>query len=124
MRLDPSFLLVRRTAVQEDEIAGVPIPRGASVGLLIGSGNRDETIFPDPHRFDLRRSSPRPPLTFGHGIHYCIGAQLGRLQARLVLEILGERLPGLRLPEGFVPAWAPHFFIRTVQGLPLVWDRT
>lgn len=122
IRLDPSFLLVRRTTTQQVELAGVQIPQGASIGLLVASGNRDPAAFVAPDDFDIERSCPKPSLTFGHGIHYCIGAMLGRLQARIALEVLGERLPNLRLPEGFVPEWQPHFFIRTLTGLPVHWD--
>ncbi|HEU4329006.1 MAG TPA: cytochrome P450 [Roseiflexaceae bacterium] len=75
---------------------GVTIPRGAMVMLLLGAANRDEAAFPDPDRFDIRRT-PNRHLGYGHGIHYCLGAPLARLEGSIALTTLIGRYPNLRL---------------------------
>jgi cytochrome P450 len=74
-----------------------PIPRGDKVGLSILGANRDPETFAEPDAFDIRRPDVNRHLGFGHGIHYCLGAGLGRLEARVVFRRLAERLPGLQL---------------------------
>jgi cytochrome P450 len=74
-----------------------PIPRGDKVGLSILGANRDPEAFEEPDAFDIRRTDAGRHLGFGHGIHYCLGAGLGRLEARVVFRRLAERLPGLQL---------------------------
>jgi cytochrome P450 len=83
-----------RTATRDVELAGVAIPADSVVAPLFGSANRDEAAFPDPDRFDVARD-PRDHLAFGHGIHFCLGAALARLEACSAFEIL---LPGMRKP--------------------------
>ena len=94
LRYDAPVQLTLRTATQDVAIAGVTIPRGAVVAPLSGSANRDERVFPDPDRFDVTRAS-KEQLAFGHGIHFCLGAALARLEARVAFE---ELLPRLRDP--------------------------
>ena len=77
-------------------LQGVTIPRAATVMPLIGSANRDERVFSDPDRFDITRS-PNKNLAFGHGIHYCLGAPLARLEGQIALNVLLARCPDLRL---------------------------
>jgi len=77
-------------------LAGVDLPKGALVGAVLASANRDERRFTDPERFDLHRKEGAH-LAFSTGDHFCLGAWLGRLQARIALETLFDRLPGLRL---------------------------
>jgi cytochrome P450 len=122
LRIDPSFLPVTRVTTGPVTLHGVELPKGALVALLIGSGNHDEAVFDAPEQFDIRRPRSKPHLGLGHGIHYCVGAPLGRLEARIALEVLRERLPNLRLTPGFVPAYAPNFLFRALAQLPLVWD--
>jgi cytochrome P450 len=96
LRWDAPIQFVFRTTTQEVEVAGTRIPKGAIVAPLIGSANRDERRFPDPDRFDLDRD-PQGILSFGFGKHFCLGASLARLEARVALEALAPRLPGLRM---------------------------
>jgi cytochrome P450 len=98
VRFDPPVQLVFRTALADSEIAGVRIPSGATVAALIGSANRDERRFPDPDRFDVARR-PQGHLGFGFGKHFCLGASLARLEARVALETLAPRLLALRKRE-------------------------
>jgi cytochrome P450 len=74
-----------------------PIPRGEKVGLAVLGANRDPEAFADPGAFDIRRTDVNRHLGFGHGIHYCLGAGLGRLEARVVFRRHAARLPGLQL---------------------------
>jgi cytochrome P450 len=73
-------------------VAGQRIPRGSVVVAWLTSANHDETQFPDPERFDVRRH-PNAHLAFGHGVHFCLGAPLARLEGKMALQLLLERLP-------------------------------
>jgi cytochrome P450 len=84
-----------RTATADIELAGTKIPEGSTVAPLFASANRDETVFPEADRFDVERN-PKEHLAFGNGVHFCLGAALARLEARVALEAL---LAGGRLPE-------------------------
>jgi cytochrome P450 len=86
----------RRTTSADTELSGVPIPAGAKVGLFFTSANRDETVFTDPQAFDIRRS-PNRHLTFGFAEHFCLGAHLARLEARLFFEELLLAYPDFEL---------------------------
>jgi cytochrome P450 len=86
----------RRTATRDTVMADETIRAGDKVTLWWASANRDEDIFPDPFRFDIRRD-PNPHLAFGHGSHFCLGATLARLEMRLVFEALLERAAEVRL---------------------------
>lgn len=86
---------VIRTATQDVTLSGVTIPAGALVLPLIGSANRDEARFPDPDRFDLDR--PGGGVTFGHGIHVCVGAALARMEVRIALEVLLSRFRAVEI---------------------------
>ena len=96
LRWDAPIQLVFRTAKEGAEVAGTRIPAGAIVAVLIGSANRDERRFPDADRFDLDRN-PQGLLSFGFGKHFCLGASLARLEARVALEALAPRLPALQI---------------------------
>ncbi|KOX09831.1 MULTISPECIES: cytochrome P450 [unclassified Streptomyces] len=95
----------RRTLTRDVELHGRRLRAGEKVTLWWPSANRDETVFPDPDRFDIRRD-PNPHLSFGHGVHYCLGDAFGRLEIRLALEALLDRVEEIRLtaPE----TWAPN----------------
>jgi cytochrome P450 len=100
LRFDSSVITWRRKAVKAVEIAGVPIPEGAKLLLALCSGNRDDAHFPEPERFDIKRENAKTHLSFGFGIHYCLGAPLARLELKIILEELTRRLPLLRLVPG------------------------
>ena len=98
-----------RATKQEVEVRGQKIPAGKLVLPIIGSANRDPQQFPDPNRFDIARD-PNPHIAFGHGIHFCLGAPLSRLEARIALPALLDRLKGLELasPAPWEPRKALH----------------
>ena len=79
------------------EIAGYPIRKGDLACFSIGSANRDESHYADPDRFDLHRANKADMLSFGLGAHYCLGSHLARMEARIALSALFDRLPNLRL---------------------------
>jgi len=102
LRYDAPIQLVFRNALADVQIAGVTIPKGATVVPLLGSANRDERRFPEPDRFDVARN-PQGHLGFGFGTHFCLGASLARLEARVALEALVPELLHLRRTEARVP---------------------
>ncbi|MCX5394092.1 cytochrome P450 [Streptomyces sp. NBC_00094] len=102
-------------------IGGTEVPAGQSVLVGIGALDRDPARFPEPDRFDIRRDT-RGHLAFGHGMHYCLGAPLARLEARIALRTLLDRFPRLALdPEGAPWEWVPGLLIRGVRRLPVRW---
>jgi cytochrome P450 len=94
----PVFTWKRRT-LQPAQVGGVELPAGTNVLLLLGSANHDEKVFRDADRIDLERDNASRHLSFGLGIHFCLGAPLARLEAKVVLEELSARLPALRLTD-------------------------
>jgi cytochrome P450 len=102
VRFDPPVQQVFRTATADTELAGVRIPKGATVVALLASANRDERRFPGGERFDIARK-PQGHVAFGFGKHFCLGASLARLEARAALEALAPRLVGLRKRDAEPP---------------------
>ncbi|KFE65347.1 cytochrome P450 [Hyalangium minutum] len=111
-----------RTALEDVEIGGVPIPKGAHIRIVYASANRDEARFHEPDRFDVRRPDIKKHLAFGQGLHFCIGAPLARLEARLALESLLRSLPGLRLVPGQKPGFLRSVTVRRHESLEVAWD--
>jgi cytochrome P450 len=111
-------MVFRRTATRDVELAGVRIGAGDKVVVSFTSANRDESVFADPDRFDLRRA-PNPHLSFGHGPHFCLGGQLARAQMRALFGELLRRTGRLE-PDG-PPALLRSTFQRGVKRLPVRW---
>jgi cytochrome P450 len=105
MRYAGAVIGWRRVALEEVEFRGVKIPKGAPIVLSFASANRDEDVFADPHRFDIRRNNARKQLTFGNGVHFCLGAPLARLEMKIVFEEFAKRFPKMKLLE---PDTAKH----------------
>ncbi|MEU5218226.1 cytochrome P450 [Streptomyces sp. NPDC020807] len=102
-------------------IGGTVIPARQNVLVGLGAGDRDPDRFPDPDRFDVRRDT-RGHLAFGHGLHYCLGAPLARLEARIGLRTLLDRFPGLELdPDSGSLDWLPGMLMRGTRHLPVRW---
>jgi cytochrome P450 len=85
-----------RFATEDLEIGGVPIPEGSIVTIVLSAANHDPALVPDPDELDIRRG-PTQHMSFGHGIHYCLGTALARLEATTALRRILVRLPDLRL---------------------------
>lgn len=117
----PAQGLFRRTT-RAAEIGGVTLPAGARVMVHYGSANRDERLFADPDAFDIHRADVGKHVAFGKGIHFCIGAPLARLELRIALPLLLERLPNLRLQPGTEIEYEPIFFARGLSRLHVQWD--
>ena len=97
LRWDTPVLGQPRTSRFDTELRGVRIRAGDQLIVMFGAANRDPNIFPLPDAFDIQRTNAGQHLAFGKGIHYCVGAQLARLEARVAISTLFARLPGLRL---------------------------
>jgi cytochrome P450 len=110
LRYDSPVQLVFRQTTREVEIRGTRIPADTPVVLLLGSANRDERVFPDPDRFDVARE-PRGHLAFGFGPHFCMGAALARLEAKVALEALVPVLARCK-PVGGKPPMVDSFLVR------------
>jgi hypothetical protein len=103
------------------ELGGRKISKGDSVLCLLGSANRDPAVYADcPDRLDITRSNVKP-LSFGGGIHFCLGAQLARIEAEIAISTLLHRLPDLRLDDADNPEWRPTFVLRGLKRLPARW---
>ncbi|HEY2386707.1 MAG TPA: cytochrome P450 [Candidatus Binatia bacterium] len=121
LRYDSSVITWRRRTRKPVEVGGVTIPEGANLLLALCSGNRDETHFPEPDRFDLDRGNARNHLSFGFGIHYCLGAPLARLELRVVLEEITRRMPSLRLVPDQRWEFSPNTSFRGPTRLLVEW---
>jgi cytochrome P450 len=122
VRWEPPLLTITRVATRDTALGGVPIPAGSTVMPMLGSANRDEERWSDPDRFDIFRE-PKPHIGFGHGTHVCLGMHLARLEMRVALSLLLDRLPGLRLdPEGEDPHIRGQVF-RSPTSLPVLFGR-
>jgi len=122
LRLDSSVIAWCRRTKQAVEIGGIPIPANANLLLLQGAANRDPAVFENPDTFDIQRANAKDHLSFGHGPHYCLGAPLERLEARVVLEELSARLPGLRLVLGQTFRFHPNRSLRGPLSVLVEWD--
>jgi cytochrome P450 len=122
LRYDSSVQLTGRVALEDiDDLGGKKIPKGEGVLCLLGSANRDPAVYPDkPESLDIRRLNVRP-LSFGGGIHFCLGAQLARIEAEIAIATLLRRIPDLRLDDADNPQWRPTFVLRGLKQLPASW---
>jgi cytochrome P450 len=112
LRIDSSVIAWRRQSTQPSRIGDLDIPAGAKLLLLIGSANRDPAVFSDPERFDLNRPNARDHLSFGYGPHFCLGAPLARLEAKIVFEELCALKPALTLVPGQRLRYQPNVSFR------------
>jgi cytochrome P450 len=99
LRYDSPIQAILRVTTQDTEVAGHPLPQGSRVMLLLGAANRDPHKFPEPDRFDVTRD-PHGYMSFGHGVHFCLGAPLARLQVKVVLEELLRRVRRVSFAPG------------------------
>ena|SRR5436190_2314865 len=118
LRFDAPLHLFTRYALEDLNYNGINLRKGETVGLLLAAANRDPARFVEPDRFDPSRS-PNPHVSFGAGIHFCVGAPLARLELNVALPILFERLPGLRLARK--PHYRDAYHFHGLESLPVNW---
>ncbi|MBM9508970.1 cytochrome P450 [Actinacidiphila acididurans] len=120
LRYDTPLQLFERWVLDDIEVGGTVIPRGAEVALLFGSANHDPARFAEPHRFDVSRpAADNKHLTFGAGIHYCLGAPLARVELTASFGTLLRDAPGMRLVAE--PEWRPGYVIRGPREMLVTW---
>jgi cytochrome P450 len=121
LRRDAPHRGLFRVTTREVDLGGTPLPAGAPVLLLFGSGNRDEAVFAHPDEVNLDRPNVRDHLAFGRGLHSCPGAPMARAEIRVALETLIRRRPGLRLADGYQPTYIASYFFRGLESLDVTW---
>jgi cytochrome P450 len=119
MRYDTPLQLFRRWILEDIKYGGFVFKQGTEVALMFGAGNRDAQRFPNPHQFDVARED-NAHISFGGGIHYCLGAPLARLELQIAIAAL-LRLPNLRL-EGESSQYRDAYVIRGLQNLNVRFD--
>ena len=113
---------IRRRTTEDVVVAGHDIPAESHVLIGLASANRDPDIFPDPDEVDVRRPNAAQHVAFGHGIHFCLGSSLARLEGSIVLRTLTQRFPELELASGAVE-WTGSAKFRTLKSLPVRFGR-
>jgi cytochrome P450 len=112
LRFDTSVLTSRRVTTRPVRIGEVDIPAGAKLLLALGAANRDPARFDDPDIFDVTRKRAARHISFGHGIHFCLGAPLARMELRIVLELLTQLAPDLDLLPDQELSFEPNIAFR------------
>lgn len=117
LRFDAPLHMFKRYALEDLEWNGLKLKKGEIVGLMLGAANRDAARFPDPHHFDPSRAD-KSHVSFGAGIHFCIGAPLARLEMEVALQTLFTRLPNLRLASA--PKYKDVYHFHGLEQLPIL----
>ena len=122
LRFDSSVIAWRRVAREDCEIGGVAVPAGAKLMLSLAAANRDPAKFPEPDRFDPARAGADQHLSFGKGVHYCLGVPLARIETGVVLNQLLDRFPDLALRDGQSLSFSPNIAFRGPESLAARWS--
>jgi cytochrome P450 len=117
LRYDPSVPVWRRVTTRPVTLAGVDLPEGARLFLWLAAAGRDDAAFSQAEAFDLHRPDSARHLAFGKGLHFCLGANLGRLEAQIAVANLADRYPNLRLAEDQELTFHPNISFRGPQSL-------
>ncbi|MFL6239788.1 MAG: cytochrome P450 [Actinomycetes bacterium] len=124
LRWEPPLLFIMRTCKQDTKLGDVEVPAGSNIGVAIGAANRDPDRYPDPDTFNIFRD-PRQHIAFGAGPHICLGQHLARLETRIALESVFDKLPNLRLDPDAMASDDPHIHgmtFRSPTSLPVLFD--
>jgi cytochrome P450 len=119
LRFDAPLHLFTRYALEDVEVQDVRLRKGETVGLLLGAANRDPARFQEPDRFEPARS-PNPHVSFGAGIHFCVGAPLARLELEVAIPVLFERLPRLEIAR--TPRYRDSYHFHGLEALHVAWS--
>ncbi len=122
MRFDSPSLGTFRQTRQDVELGGQIIPKVAMIQVLLASADHDEALFPAAETFDPQRGKANRHVAFGYGAHFCLGAPLARLETRIALEQLSQRLPSLRLAPEQDISYTPSIIFRGTKQLLVEWD--
>jgi cytochrome P450 len=123
LRFESSQVSWRRVTTQPTTLGGVDLPAGTRILLNFAAANHEPDRFARPDTFDIRREEAKQHISFGKGIHFCLGSGLAKMEARLTLELLVERLPSLRLVAGQELEYFPNITFRGPNSLLVEWDR-
>ena len=121
MRWEPPLIMITRVASRDTELGGVKIPAGCSVMPILGAANRQDERFADPDRFDIFRDV-KPNIGWGHGVHVCLGMHLARLEMRVALNLLFDRLPNVRLDPAADDPYIRGQAFRSPTSVPVLFD--
>ena len=122
LRFESSQVSWRRITTQPTTLGGVDLPAGTRLFLNFASANHQPDVFEEPDTFDIHRANANRHISFGKGIHFCLGAGLARIEARIALELLSQRLPSLRLAPDQTFHYFPNITFRGPDALVLEWD--
>jgi cytochrome P450 len=122
LRFESSQISWRRVTTQTTTLGGVELPAGTRLFLNFAAANHQPDLFDAPDTFDIHRPTANHHISFGKGIHFCLGAGLARMEARIALELLAERLPSLRMCEGQTLSFFPNITFRGPDRLYVEWD--
>jgi len=122
LRFESSQISWRRVTVQPTVLRGIELPVGTKIFMNFASANRQSDIFEDPNTFDIHRKNANRHISFGRGIHFCLGAKMARFEAQIVLEVLTERIPTLSLVDGQEFVSFPNITFRGPEQLLVEWD--
>jgi len=122
LRFESSQVSWRRVTTQPTTLGGVDLPAGTRLFLNFAAANHQPDRFEDPDTFDIHRPTANHHISFGKGIHFCLGAGLARMEARIALELLSERLPSLRMCAGQRLSFFPNITFRGPDDLFVEWD--
>lgn len=121
LRFESSQVSWRRITTQDTVLRGVALPAGTRVFLNFASANRQGDLFEQPNDFDIHRPNAGHHISFGKGMHYCLGANLAKFETALMLEALSQRLPSLKLADDQALQYSPNITFRGPQGLLVEW---
>ena len=119
LRFDSSVQITARTALEDCEVEGLSVKRGTTLLMLLGSANRDASVFEEPEVFDILKERKHPPLSFGGGIHFCLGAHLTRFEGQIAIPKLVQALRREDIPSADDLERLKTYTLRGWKSIPL-----
>jgi cytochrome P450 len=122
MRFNSSQISWRRLTTADTTVGGYDVPAGTAIFMNFASANRQADIFENPDEFDIHRPNAAHNISFGKGVHYCLGARFAKFETQVMTEILADRIPSLRLVEDQSESYFPNITFRGPTTLHIAWD--